>query len=65
MQIVRRSIHSFLHKIGRGASRLAETADPKLEAKLNAELDGDFKAMQKKFRKLGLPYCASGLHGIG
>jgi uncharacterized RDD family membrane protein YckC len=65
MRIVSGMVREILQYIGRNGSRMHETSDRGVKRVLALGFRKRYKTMQKKFRRLGLPYCAEGVHGIG
>lgn len=65
MSVVRHMVRDVLQYIGRNGSRMHESSSLGVRRELALGFRKRFKTMQKKFRSLGLPYCAEGVHGIG
>jgi uncharacterized RDD family membrane protein YckC len=65
MQIAKQSVREILQQYGREISRVTETFNRRDAAAANRRMGRRYRALQKRFTKLGLPYCATGLHGVG
>jgi hypothetical protein len=61
VRIVKHEVRDFLRQLGRAQSKAVETSDPKVFARLRANLMLRVDTMGKRLRTLGLPHCAAGM----
>ena len=65
MRTVRHMVEDLLHYVGRSSSVMYDGSGAAARQKVMLGFKKRFQGMQKTFRKLGLPYCAEGVHGVG
>ena len=65
MRTVRHMVEDLLHYVGRSSSVMYDGSGAAARQKVVLGFKKRFQGMQKTFRKLGLPYCAEGVHGVG
>jgi uncharacterized RDD family membrane protein YckC len=61
VRVVKGEVRDFLRQLGRAQSKAAETSNPKVFARLRANLMLRVDRMGKRLRKVGLPHCAAGM----